>query len=117
MPKPSSTGSTSSAVLSSRWASHHQIFLEGRQVSSVIAKQNEIASEKQPTPEQVVQRLRELMADAPELGKKALENVLQTLIEQAENPPPPVESAGRIGAPLGKVSELTIIITLIPGSA
>ena len=86
-------------------------------MSSVIAKQNEIASEKQPTPEQVVQRLRELMADAPELGKKALENVLQTLIEQAKNPPPGVESAGRVGARLGKISELTIIVPLVPGGA
>jgi hypothetical protein len=31
--------------------------------------------------------------------------------------PPPVESAGRVGARLGKVSELTIIVPLAPGGA
>jgi hypothetical protein len=86
-------------------------------VSAVITKQGPAASVKGSTGEQKIQQLRELFADAPELGKKALENVLQALIEQAENPPPPVESAGRIGARLGKVSELTIIVPLIPGGA
>jgi hypothetical protein len=86
-------------------------------VSAVITKQGPAGSAKGSTGEQKIQQLRELFADAPELGKKALENVLQALIEQAENPPPPVESAGRIGARLGKVSELTIIVPLIPGGA
>ena len=65
-----------------------------------------------------VQQLRDLFADAPEVGKKALENVLQELKSQvAETPPPPVESAGRAGVRLGKVSELTIIVPLAPGGA
>src|SRR5262245_55355291 len=65
-----------------------------------------------------IQELRELFADAPELGKRALENVLRDLTAQVgETPPPPVESAGRAGIRLGKVSELTLIVPLLPGGA
>jgi hypothetical protein len=67
--------------------------------------------------EEKIRQFRELFADAPELGKKALENALQVLKSQASDPPPPVESAGRVGARLGKVSELTIIVPLAPGGA
>jgi len=68
--------------------------------------------------EKNIQQFRELFADAPELGKKALENVLQQLkMQVSKAPPPPVESAGRVGARLGKVSELTIIVPLAPGGA
>jgi len=63
-------------------------------------------------------QLRQLFADAPELGKKALENVLRELTsDTSETPPPPVDSAGRVGSRLGKVSELTIIVPLAPGGA
>lgn len=64
-----------------------------------------------------VAALRELFADAPELGRKALENALQELKSQVGEPPPPIESAGRVGARLGKRSELTIIVPLAPGGA
>ena len=65
-----------------------------------------------------ITQLRELFADAPEVGKKALENVLKELTSQAfETPPPAVESAGRAGIRLGNVSELTIIVPLAPGGA
>jgi hypothetical protein len=65
-----------------------------------------------------IQELRALFADAPELGRKALENVLRELTEQVSvEPPPPVESAGRSGSRLGKVSELTLIVPLAPGGA
>src|SRR5215813_6621431 len=68
--------------------------------------------------QQKVQELRELYADAPEVSRKALENVLQELTEQvAQTPPPPVESAGRAGSRLGKVSELTLVVPLAPGGA
>ena len=67
--------------------------------------------------EQKIRQLRELFADAPELGKKALENALLELRSQASDLPPAVESAGRTGARLGKVSELTIIVPLAPGGA
>jgi hypothetical protein len=74
--------------------------------------------EQDQTVEEKIQQLRELFADAPEVGKTALERVLQELTSQAsEVPPPPVESAGRAGSRLGKVSELTIIVPLAPGGA
>src|SRR5689334_17215101 len=75
-----------------------------------------------PTPDQSVaekiDRMRELFADAPEVGKKALQNVLRRLATDASaTPPPPIESAGRVGSRLGKVSELTIIVPFAPGGA
>src|SRR5690242_4543220 len=74
--------------------------------------------EKDQTAEEKVQYLRELYADAPELSRKALENVFKELTAQvAQTPPPPMESAGRAGSRLGKVSELTLIIPLAPGGA
>lgn len=70
------------------------------------------------TVEEKIQQLRELFAVAPEVGKAALENVLGELTSQAsQTPPPPIESAGRAGSRLGKVSELTIIVPLAPGGA
>src|SRR5262245_5000629 len=67
--------------------------------------------------EKKIQQFRELFADAPQLGKTALENALHELRSEASDLPPPVESAGRVGARLGKVSELTIIVPLAPGGA
>jgi hypothetical protein len=70
------------------------------------------------TVEQKISQLRELFADAPEVGKTALENVLSRLASDAsQKPPPPIESAGRVGSRLGKVSELTIIVPFAPGGA
>jgi len=80
--------------------------------------QSATAPESELTAAEKVQRLRELYADAPELSRRALENVLGELTEQvSQTPPPPVESAGRAGIRLGKVSELTVIIPLAPGGA
>jgi len=74
--------------------------------------------ESELTAAEKVQQLRELYADAPELSRRALENVLGELTKQvSQTPPPPVESAGRAGIRLGKVSELTLIIPLAPGGA
>jgi hypothetical protein len=68
--------------------------------------------------EEKIELLRKLYADAPEVGKTALENVLNRLASDASRkPPPPVESAGRVGTRLGKVSELTIIVPFAPGGA
>jgi hypothetical protein len=65
-----------------------------------------------------VQQLQELFADAPEIGKKALANVLKRLESDASmKPPAPMESAGRVGSRVGKVSELTIIVPFAPGGA
>ena len=70
------------------------------------------------TVDEKIRQLRELFADAPEVGRTALENVLRDLTSQASTtPPPPIESAGRVGSRLGKVSELTILVPLAPGGA
>ncbi|HZF16494.1 MAG TPA: hypothetical protein VE046_11170 [Steroidobacteraceae bacterium] len=83
-----------------------------------MATQTLSKPEQDQTAEKKIQQLRALFADAPELGKKALENVLRELTSDASaTPPPPVESAGRVGGRLGNVSELTIIVPLAPGGA
>ena len=70
------------------------------------------------TGKEKIQKLRELFADASELGKTALENVLKELTSQVSvTPPPPIERAGRAGSRLGKVSELTLIFPWVPGGA
>jgi len=79
--------------------------------------QTPTGSKQEQSVESKIRELRELFADAPEVGKKAIENALQELKSQASDLPPAVESAGRIGARLGKVSELTIIVPLAPGGA
>jgi len=80
-------------------------------------EQRVAGAEPRQAVEQKIKQLRDLFADAPELGKRALENVLRELTSQASAPPPPIESAGRVGARLGKRSELTIIVPLAPGGA
>jgi hypothetical protein len=71
-----------------------------------------------PTVDGKIEMLRTLFADAPDVGKKALETVLSRLaLDASRNAPPPVESAGRVGSRLGKVSELTIIVPFAPGGA
>ena len=80
------------------------------QTATAELTQDEAVKEK-------IQALRDLFADAPEVGKTALENVLRDLTSQVADPPPPVQSAGRAGLRLGKISELTIIAPLAPGGA
>jgi hypothetical protein len=69
--------------------------------------------------EQKVQKLRALYADASEIGKTALENVIRALESgaPAKEPAARIETAGRIGRRQGKVSELTVIVPLAPGGA
>jgi len=69
--------------------------------------------------EQKVKKLRELYADASAVSKAALERVIDGLRSGGSEmaPEAPKESAGRIGARQGKVSELTIIAPLRPGGA
>jgi len=70
------------------------------------------------TQEQKLQELKALFADAPEVGKRALENVLKDLTAQTSGPlPAPVESAGRVGSRVGKISELTMVVPFAPGGA
>jgi hypothetical protein len=74
-------------------------------------------AEQAQTVEQKIQHVQELFADAPELGKKALQNVLTELTSQVAEPKTRMESAGRVGSRQGTVSELTIIAPLAPGGA
>ena len=49
--------------------------------------------------EEKIRQLRELFADAPEVGRTALEKVLSRLASDAsKTPPPPVQSAAGPGA-------------------
>src|SRR5262245_48900917 len=87
-------------------------------MATTTGTQTQAGSKPSADVEQKIQQLRELFADAPEVGKTALQNVLQRLKSDAsKTPPPPVESAGRVGSRLGKVSELTIIVPFAPGGA
>ena len=68
--------------------------------------------------EQKIKHLRELYADAPELGRLALENGLPALTrELAASTGAGAQNAGRIGARQGRVSELTLIIPFANGGA
>ena len=83
-----------------------------------MASESTVPPDKAHAAEAMVQQLRDIFADAPELGKKALENaILEIKSQVSQEPPPPIQSAGRVGARLGKVSELTIIVPLAPGGA
>jgi hypothetical protein len=68
--------------------------------------------------ERKVQQLRELFADAPEMGKTALENVLRDASASwMSTPRSRMEGAGRVGKRQGTVSELTVIAPFAPGGA
>jgi hypothetical protein len=69
------------------------------------------------TAEQKIQAVRELFADAPEVGRRALENVLEELRSQVVAPRTRMTSAGRVGSRQGEVSELTMIFPFAPGGA
>ena len=66
--------------------------------------------------EKKIKKLRELYADAPELGRTALERLIGSMkdgmISGTET-----SSAGRTGLRRGKVSELTIVFPIAPGAA
>jgi hypothetical protein len=63
-----------------------------------------------------IQKLRELYADAPEVGKAALKNGLSMITKELAAPSA-AQTAGRIGARQGKVSELTVFLPFVPGGA
>ena len=83
-----------------------------------MATQTQTASEPQSDAvvEQKIQKLRELYADAPELGRAALERGLADLKRELAAATG-TQNAGRIGARQGKVSELTGIIPFAKGGA
>ena len=68
------------------------------------------------TVDEKLQKIRELYADAPELGKAALKNGLATLTQEL-TAAGRAETAGRIGARQGKVSELTVFLPFVKGGA
>jgi len=73
--------------------------------------------ESDKTLEKKIQRLREVYATGPEVGKTALEKVLGELTSFASTTRARVESAGRTGIRQGKVSELLFITPFAPGGA
>jgi hypothetical protein len=77
------------------------------------------ASEQPADFSQKVHKLRELYADASEISRAALENVIRSLGSDvpATASVERIASAGRIGARQGKVSELTVIAPLKKGGA
>ena len=83
-----------------------------------MATQPQVATgpERHLTVEEKIQKLRELYADAPELGRVALENGLPDLSRELAAATG-TQNAGRIGARQGKVSEFTIIAPLAEGGA
>jgi hypothetical protein len=84
-----------------------------------MATPTQTATEPEPgqTVEQKIQQLRELYADAPEVGKNALESVLSELTSQVSQPRSRMVSAGRVGVRQGAVSELTMLFPFAPGGA
>ena len=85
-----------------------------------MATQRAIKPEPDQTVEKKIQRLRELYADAPEVGRSALETLIGAMKAGAHSGPNVSQnksSAGRTGLREGKVSELTTILKLVPGGA
>jgi hypothetical protein len=68
---------------------------------------------------QKIQQLRQLYADAPEMGRVAAEHLLADLQSEvaARTDAARTQSAGRLGVRQGKVSELTVIAPLAAGGA
>src|SRR6185312_128106 len=73
-------------------------------------------SEQELVVDQQIRKVRELYADAPELGREALENGLSDLRQELAATTA-TQSAGRIGARQGMVSELTLITPFVAGGA
>ena len=82
-----------------------------------MTTQQQPGTAPEQTVEEKIQQLRELFADAPEMGKTALENVLGELTSQVSEPGSRMESAGRAGSRQGTVSELTLLMPFAPGGA
>ena len=67
---------------------------------------------------QKVQEVQQLFADAPQMAKTALENVLRDAMKSgAPAARKEMDSAGRVGSRQGTVSEMTLIIPFAKGGA
>src|SRR4029450_8955644 len=86
-------------------------------MATTTSAQTQTGAKQPPDAQRKIEEFRKLFADAPELGKKALENVIAELKSQVNELRQKVESAGRVGARLGQRSELTMIVPLAPGGA
>jgi len=73
---------------------------KGRTADLATEQHTASRPEQDLTAEVKIKQLRQLFADAPEVGKTVLENVLQRLASKA--PPLPVQSAGRGREPAGQ---------------
>jgi hypothetical protein len=82
----------------------------GTQSSSVSSPKPDLAAG------QKLQKLREIFADGPELGRVGLEKIMPEL-EAAVRLRQQASTAGRTGLRQGKVSELTMITKFAPGGA
>src|SRR5215813_7546864 len=74
----------------------------------------------QAAPTNAEEAINELYADAPPIGKAAVQRLVKDMKSRGaldKQPPEAATTAGRIGARLGKVSELTILAPLAPGGA
>ena len=74
------------------------------------------APKQRLTVEEKIKKMRELYADAPQIGRAALDNGLRMLTEELAAPPR-TQTAGRIGLRQGKVSELTVFLPFVEGGA
>jgi hypothetical protein len=74
-----------------------------------------VSTPQNPELEQKLKEVRELFADAPEIGRVALENAIQNMTTEAHSAP--AGSAGRVGRRQGVVSELTVIAPFTEGGA
>jgi hypothetical protein len=86
-----------------------------------MATQTASTAESDQAVEKKIQRLRELYANGPEVGRAALETLIGAMKAAGAHSGPQVSqnesSAGRTGLRQGKVSELTTILKLVPGGA
>jgi hypothetical protein len=91
---------------------------EDRKGKTAMTTQVETATAPEPdhAVKKKIQQLRELYADAPELGRVALENGLSDL-ERELAAATRADSAGRVGARQGRVSEFTLILPFADGGA
>ena len=84
-----------------------------------MATQTSTKPESNQTLEKSIQRVRELYATGPEIGKSALETLIRDMKSgtSRREPPTRMSSAGRIGSTQGKISELLLIAPFAKGGA
>jgi hypothetical protein len=85
---------------------------------TMTAQTKESRPDVSPTSRQALDELRALFADAPEMARTALEEVIKDVAaDRSDGRAAVQESAGRIGLRQGKVSELTVYTPITPDGA